>query len=235
MRAVFVTGTDTGVGKSLVCGLLARYAGERGFSVITQKWIQTASPGFSCDVKLHLKIMRRSKAEIRQYLDAVSPYNFSAPLSPHKASSLENKAIRPERIKKSFRLLAKIFDLVIVEGVGGLLVPYDKNHLVIDIACDLDLPVLLVSQNKLGAINHTLLTLEALAARKLKCLGVVFNNARKEKKIILKDNPRIIRQLSRQKVFGVLPWTHDYDKLYKKFKPIANSILGDVPFHEDVD
>lgn len=226
MRAVFVTGTDTGVGKSVVCGLLARYAEEMGLSVVTQKWIQTGSPGFSCDVKLHLKIMQRPRFKIKQYLDAVSPYNFSAPLSPHKASSLENRAIRPEKIKKSFRLLARVFDLVIVEGVGGALVPYDKNNLVIDIAGDLDMPVLLVSQNKLGAINHTLLTIEALAARQLKCLGIVFNNARKEKKIILQDNPRIIRRLSRQKAFGVLPWEPDYHKLYKKFKPIAKLILG---------
>jgi dethiobiotin synthetase len=228
MRAVFVTGTDTGVGKSVVCGLLARYAREKGLSVITQKWIQTGSLGFSCDVKLHLKIMRRPRSEIKQYLDAASPYNFSAPLSPHKASSLENKIIRPEKIKKSFRLLAKVFDLVIVEGVGGLLVPYDKHNLVIDIARDLDLAVLLVSQNKLGVINHTLLTLQALAVRKLKCLGIVFNNARKEKRIILQDNPRIIRQLSRQKVFGVLPWEPDFDKLYKKFRPIGMSILAKI-------
>ena len=229
MRAIFVTGTDTGVGKSVVCGLLARYAKEKGLSVITQKWIQTGSAGFSSDVKLHLKIMRRAKTEIEQYSDAVSPYNFSAPMSPHKASSLENKTIQPEKIKKSFRLLAKAFDLVIVEGVGGLLVPYNRNKLVIDIVRDLDLDVLLVSQNKLGAINHTLLTLEAMAVRKLKCLGIVFNNAGKEKKIILRDNPRIIRQLSRQKVFGVLPRESNFERLYTKFKPIAKSILGTFP------
>ena len=228
MRAVFVTGTDTGVGKSVVCGLLARYARGKGFSVITQKWIQTGSRGFSCDIKLHLKIMRRPISEIKQYLAAASPYNFSAPLSPHKASSLENKAIRPEKIKKSFRLLAKVFDLVIIEGVGGLLVPYNQSGLVIDIARDLDLAVLLVSQNKLGAINHTLLTLQALTTRKLKCLGVVFNNARKEKKIILDDNPRIIRKLSGQKVFGVLPWQENFERLYAAFKPIGKSILSKI-------
>jgi dethiobiotin synthetase len=226
MRALFVAGTDTGVGKSVVCGLLARYAKERGLNVITQKWIQTGSTGFSSDVKLHLKIMRRTQASIEQYSHAVSPYNFSRPVSPHKASRLENKTISPEKIKQSFRILAKAFDLVIVEGVGGLLVPYNNNDLVIDIVRDLGMPVLLVSQNKLGAINHTLLTLEAMSARKLKCLGVVFNNARKERKIILEDNPRIIRQLSRQRVFGVLPWKDNFARLYSAFKPIAKSILA---------
>lgn len=228
MKAIFVSGTDTGVGKSVVCGLLARYARENGLSVITQKWIQTGSRGISSDIKLHLKIMRRPISEIKHYLAAISPYNFFAPLSPHKASSLENKVIRPGKIKQSFRLLARAFDLVIVEGVGGLLVPYNKNSLVIDIARDLDLAVLIVSQNKLGAINHTLLTLQALATRKLKCLGVVFNNVRKEKKIILDDNPRIIRQLSGEKVFGVLPWESDFDKLYKKFRPLGKSILSNI-------
>lgn len=228
MKAVFVSGTDTGVGKSVVCGLLARYAREKGLSVVTQKWIQTGSFGLSYDVRLHLKIMRRSISEIRQYLPVISPYNFSAPLSPHKASSLENRVIRPEKIKESFRLLTRAFDLVIVEGVGGLLVPYNKKKLVIDIVRDLDLAVLLVSQNKLGAINHTLLSLEALAERKLKCLGTVFNNARREKKIILQDNPRIIKQFSRQKVFGVLPWEPDHKKLYKKFGPVGKSILSSI-------
>lgn len=228
MKAVFVSGTDTGVGKSVICGLLARYAKERGLNAVTQKWIQTGSLGVSCDVRLHLRIMQRSISEIRQYLPAISPYNFSAPLSPHKASSLENRAIRPEKIKKSFRLLTRAFDLVIVEGVGGLLVPYNENKLVIDIVRKLDLAVLLVSQNKLGAINHTLLSLEALAKRNLKCLGIVFNNSGREKKIILQDNPRIIKQLSRQKVFGVLPWEPDYNKLYKKFGPMGKSILGSI-------
>jgi len=228
MKAVFVTGTDTGVGKSVFCGLLARYAKETGPSVITQKWIQTGSAGFSCDVKLHLKIMRRANLEIKEYLDLVSPYNFSAALAPHKASSLENKVIRPGKIKKSFSALGEVFGLVIVEGIGGALVPYDKHNLVIDIARDLDIPVILVSQNKLGAINHTLLTLEALVARKLRVLGIVFNNAKKEKKVILEDNPLIIRRLSRQKVFGVLPWEPDFDKLYKKFRPIGKSILSKI-------
>jgi dethiobiotin synthetase len=230
MRAIFVTGTDTGVGKSVVCGLLARYAEERGLGVVTQKWIQTGSHGFSDDVKLHLKIMRRPKSAIRNYLNAISPYNFPAALSPHKASRLENKNIRPENIKKSFRSLTKIFDLVIIEGIGGLLVPYSNNGLVIDMVRDLNLGVLLVSQNKLGAINHTLLSLEALKARKLKCLGIVFNNARKEKKIILQDNPRIIRKLSRQKVFGILPWEKNFERLYTKFKPIGKGILGTPTF-----
>lgn len=229
MRAVFVAGTDTGVGKSIVCGLLAKYAKEKGLNVITQKWIQTGSKGFSSDVKLHLKIMRRAQAEIEQYSHAVSPYNFSTPMSPHKASHLEHRSIRPDKIKKSFRLLAKAFDLVIVEGIGGLLVPYNEKNLIIDIARDLNMRVLLVSQNKLGAINHTLLTLEALAARKLKCLGIVFNNAKKEKKVILRDNPRIIRKLSQQKVLGVLPWERNFERLYHKFKPIAKIILGTFP------
>lgn len=225
MKALFVSGTDTGVGKSVVCGLLARYANEQGLSVITQKWIQTGSRGFSSDIKLHLKIMRRPISKIGQYRDAVSPYNFPLPISPHKASSLEGKAIQPDKIKASFCKLAKVFDLVIVEGVGGLLVPYNKNDLVIDIVRDLNLSVLLVAQNKLGAINHTLLTIEALATRKLRCLGIVFNNAKREKKIILEDNPRIIKRLSGKKVFGVLPWENNLRRLYNEFIPIGKLIL----------
>lgn len=225
MKGIFVTGTDTGVGKTIVSGLLARYLLEKGCNAITQKWIQTGCrDNLASDVKLHLKIMHRSENGLVDYFRLISPYTFKVPSSPHLASRIENKIINSGKIIKSFKSLLRCFDFVIVEGVGGALVPFNKKSFVIDIAKQLGLPVLVVAQNKLGAINHTLLTVEALEKRKIKILGIIFNNLKKDNKRVIEDNPRIIKALAKQRIFGVLPYIEGYDKLYKRFVPVGNKI-----------
>jgi len=243
MKGIFVTGTDTGSGKSVVTGLLAKYLREKGHKVVTQKWVQTGS-SFSADINLHLKIMGVSKGAIKEHLDCVCPYIFKLPASPHLAAKAEKKKIKIARIKQSFKSLSSKFDtfappkaglsinpersrridFVIVEGIGGALVPVNEKRLVIDIAKELGLPVLVVAQNKLGAINHILMTIEVLKQRKMKILGIVFNNCQGQNKLILRDNPEIIRKMTKQKILGVLPWNKRFDLLYKKFLPIAVKI-----------
>jgi len=224
MKGIFVTGTDTGSGKSTVTGLLAKYLRGKGDKVITQKWVQTGSR-FSADINLHLKIMGVSKNEIKEHLDCVCPYIFKLPASPHLAAKAENKKINIARIKQSFKSLSSKFDFVIVEGIGGALVPVDEKRLVIDIANELGLPVLVVGQNKIGAINHILMTIEVLKQRKMKILGIVFNNCPGQNKLVLQDNPEIVRKITKQKILGVLPRQKRLDLLYKKFLPIAAKII----------
>jgi len=225
VKGIFVTGTDTGTGKTVLTGLLARYMLEKGHNVITQKWVETGCPEFiSTDAGSHLKIMGCDKNDIKDYLDCISPYVFKTAASPHLACSIEHKRINPDKIIKSFKCLSRDFDFVIVEGIGGVLVPFNKKKLVIDIAKKLDLAVLIVAQNKLGAINHTLLAIEALRRRNIKILGIVFNNLKNGNKIVLKDNPLIVKALSKEKIFGVLAWRNRFDKLYKEFIPIGERI-----------
>ncbi|MDP2940984.1 MAG: dethiobiotin synthase, partial [Candidatus Omnitrophota bacterium] len=225
MQGIFVTGTDTGVGKTIVCGLLARYLLNRGYSVITQKWAQTGCLDIgSSDINLHLQLMGIDQRCLSSDLTYILPYTFKAPFSPHLASRMERKIISPQKIKKSFQALSKRFNFVLVEGTGGTLVPFDRRRLLIDIAKELGLSVLIVAQNKLGAINHALLTIEALKARKMEILGIIFNNFPGEKAIIARDNPRIVRELSAEAILGILPWDNDLQKLHKKFIPIGNKI-----------
>lgn len=229
MKSIFVIGTDTGVGKTVVVGLLAKFLDDKGYKVITQKWVETGSIGFSKDVNLHLRLSNKKKQELRGYLGDISPYTFKFPSSPHLASSLEKRKISIERIRKSFKSLQRTFDFVIVEGVGGALVPLNKRKLVIDVAKELNLPVLVVVGNKLGAINHTLLTIEALKARKMKIAGIVFNNLKnKENDIILKDNPKIIAAISGRRSSGSLPWAKDINRLHKSFRKIGKNILSNL-------
>lgn len=217
-KGIFVTGTDTGVGKTVITELLVRYLCGSGYNCIRQKWIETGSA---------LQLESRSLQLERGSLIAMClPYLFKFPGSPHLASQREKRRINPARIIKSYKTLAQKFDFVIVEGTGGALVPMNKKSLIIDIAKKLNLPVLIVSRNKLGAINHTLLTIEALRQRRLKILGIVFCNAKKENKVILQDNPKIIKVLSKEKIFGILPWERRTKKLYKKFVPIGKEIAS---------
>ncbi|MDD2689912.1 MAG: dethiobiotin synthase, partial [Candidatus Omnitrophica bacterium] len=182
----------------------------------------------SSDIKLHLKLMRRDTGSIKELLHFVLPYIFKTPCSPHLASRIENKKIHENKIIKSFKALSAKLDFVIVEGTGGALVPFNRNRLVIDIVKELDLAVLIVAENKLGAINHTLLTIEALTQRKIRILGLVFNNVKEKNKYILKDNPQIIKTLTKQKVFGILPSCDSYQLLYENFIPIGKKILREL-------
>ncbi|MDI6751853.1 MAG: dethiobiotin synthase [bacterium] len=216
-QQIFVTGTDTGAGKTVVCGLLARFLIEKGKNVVVQKWIET---GDSSDIKEHQIL---SGIEHFQHGKHILPYKFKYPASPHLASAMEKRRVRREKIRKSFLFLRAKFDVVIVEGTGGLLVPFNRKGLLIDIVKGLGLSVLIVAKNKLGAINHTLLTLEALKARNMEVLGIVFNDE-KEEEAILSDNPKIIKALSKIMVFGRIPYQKNRNNLYESFKPIGDRI-----------
>lgn len=227
MKAFFITGTDTGVGKTVVAGLAGRFLLDKGYSVITQKWVQTGSSGFPDDISAHLRLMKKTKKSIKAYLPSVCPYTFKVPSSPHLASRAQKRKIDIKRIKNSFRFLKNRFDFVIVEGTGGSLVPLNGNKLVIDIARELSLPVLLVASNRLGAINHTLLTVEAIKRRNMKLAGIIFNNSEgKHDKAVLEDNPKIVGRITGEKILGVLPRINGKDKLYKAFVPIALKVFN---------
>ncbi len=197
MKAIFVAGTDTGVGKTVITGLLGRYLLENGYRVVTQKWIQTGSRKYKNDIDQHLKLMNKRRSDYHSHLKEMVPYEFKMAASPHLAARLENRRISESVIKKSLARLSKDFDFVIIEGIGGLLVPIDGKKLVIDIVRRMRLPVLLVAGNRLGAINSTLLSIEALRSRKMKILGVIFNNNSKgQDEMILKDNPKIVKKIA---------------------------------------
>lgn len=225
-KALFVTGTDTGVGKTLVTGLLARLAAEKGVKTITQKWIQTGCDGFPEDVATHLRFMGKGEEYIENYRLEVAPYVFGFPSSPHLAAFLENKKINTQWIERAFRRLAGDFEFVIVEGSGGVMVPVNDEETIVDIVKRLDLPVLIVAENRLGAINQTMLAVDALRERGLRTVGIIFNRlATVENEIILKDNPKIVEKLTDVEVFGELPYEEKAEEFYGHFIPIGERIL----------
>ena len=226
LNSIFITGTDTGVGKTLVTGLLAGYLSETGMNVVTQKWVQTGCAGDSSDIKRHLELMEKDESDFSGFKRDMVPYNLSFPASPHLAAKKEKINIDPEKIENSFRRLEAEFDMVIVEGVGGAKVPLNKETLIVDIAQELRLPVLIVAENRLGTINHTLLTIEAIKNRKLPILGIIFNRASEDgDPEVLEDNILIVDELGGEDVLGELPYSEDDDMLRRLFAPIGNKVL----------
>jgi len=228
MSVIFVAGTDTGVGKSVVTGLLAGYLADRGNAVVTQKWVETGSVGSSADIAVHNRFMGKNRPHPVASLSLMAPYVFRFPASPHLAAGMEGKHILIDKIKNSVRKLSEDFKYVVAEGTGGLLVPLNQKTLMVDIVKDLKLPVLVVAINRLGAINQVLLSIEALKSRGIEILGVVFNNMPKgnTEDMVLKDNPKIVRKLSGVNVLGSLPYEKNIRRLRVKFAPIGDRIIG---------
>jgi len=225
-NAVFVTGTDTGVGKTVVTGLLGRFFEEEGRKVITQKWVQTGCDGIPGDIDAHMKAIGTDGRDVEKYRSDMAPYVLKFPSSPHLAASMEGKHIDAGKIERAFRRLEAEFDVVLVEGTGGLLVPISDEKVIADIVERLGLPVLVVAENRLGAINQTLLTVEALKKRALQIEGIVFNRLSEDgDDLILKDNMRIVERLTGEKILGELSCKEDADVRYKEFLSIGKQLL----------
>lgn len=170
----FVTGIDTDAGKSYVTGYLARQWNEQGLHTITQKLIQTGNNGFSEDIDLHRKLMGSGYTE-EDKVGLTMPEIFTYPASPHLASRLDDRPIDFDKIEKATRILSERYDAVLLEGAGGLMVPLTEEYLTIDYIVEKGYPVILVTSGRLGSINHTLLSLEAIARRNMNLYMVAYN------------------------------------------------------------
>lgn len=190
----FVSGIDTNIGKSYATGYLARLWNEQGRRTITQKFIQTGNePGYSEDIELHRNIMGiELTPEDRQGL--TKPEIFSYPASPHLASLLDKRDIDFDKIEQATEALSSLYDAVLLEGAGGLMVPLTEDFLTIDYIRQKNYPLIFVTSGKLGSINHTLLSFEAIRNRGIKLDTVVYNLFPKEEdEIIQQDTERYIR------------------------------------------
>ena len=158
----FITGIDTNIGKSYATGWLAREWNSKGIKTITQKMIQTGNVGHSEDIDLHREIMGipftpEDKEQI------TFPIVYSYPASPHLAAEIDDRIIPIEKITESTRILQSRYDVVLLEGAGGLMVPITRRYLTVDYIADQKLPVILVTSGRLGSINHTLLFIQLVA------------------------------------------------------------------------
>ncbi len=180
MNGIFVTGTDTGVGKSVITAGLTSLLRKRGVDCVALKPVETGCK-FNCGEFFpedgHF-LWRASQESIS--LDDVTPFRFSLPASPYRAAALQVSRLRISDIVEHILAIGEVHDLVIVEGAGGLFAPIEENGAFVDLIRKLSFPVVLVARLKLGTINHTMLSVEALTTRNLNISSVILSKCDRE-------------------------------------------------------
>lgn len=171
---IFISGIDTDAGKSYATGWLARQLMQQGHTVATQKFIQTGNDGFSEDIILHRRIMGIPPLPDDNNL-TTSPIIFTYPASAQLAARIDGREIDLNIVDEATRTLAERYDTVLIEGAGGLMVPVTDDYFTIDYVASRKLPIMLVTNGRLGSINHTVLSLEAIKARGIELRAVLYN------------------------------------------------------------
>ncbi len=197
----FVTGTGTEVGKTVVAAALARAEAAAGRRVAVFK---PAVTGLEEPGEADHELLRRAAGSAQSDAE-IAPYRYGPPASPHLAAALAGEEIEPERLRAAARAAAAGADVLVAEGVGGLLVPLREDYLVRDLAVDLGLPLVVVAPPGLGTINHTLLTLEATRGAGLSVAAVVLTPWPAEPSEVERSNLATLTNLAAAPVLTLPP------------------------------
>ncbi|MGE5610196.1 MAG: dethiobiotin synthase [Bacillota bacterium] len=217
---LFITGTDTGVGKTVIAGAIAQWFHAH----------EHASVG-ACKIAATGCVHRREGlvsedaefiaqcGDVRHPLDLICPQRYTEPLAPAVAAERAKQPLDWEAIDRSIKLMSHNSDVMVVEGVGGIMVPMDPKHTVLDVAEWLGLPTVVVARPALGTINHTLLTVAALRSRQVPIAGVVINRYPTDTPGAAEEtSPRAIEKWGKVSVLCIVP----DDKIATK--PVVNPI-----------
>ena len=169
-----VSGIDTDIGKTIATGLLARSFADNGIKTITQKIVQTGCVGISEDIIRHRQLMGIEPLPI-DYRGLTCPYVFPVPCSPHLAAKLEGQTIECAVLRQSTAELSVLYDVVFLEGAGGLAVPLTEDCTLLDYLEEEKYPLIFVTSSRLGSINHTLSALELARHRKIEVAAIIYN------------------------------------------------------------
>lgn len=202
-RAFFVTGTDTQVGKTTATFVLAALLQDRGMNVGVMKPVQCGGDDAA---------FLRKSLQLNDSLGTINPCFAKEPLSPHLAFKRAKSKFDKEKVLTAFRTLKEKYDVLFIEGAGGLLVPLSDDYFVADLIRDLQAEVIIVSRLGLGTINHTLLTIEQVRERGLPLAGVIFSDTQQRKGVPEKTNPDEIKRLGQVKIIGTVPFLKNFEK-----------------------
>jgi dethiobiotin synthetase len=209
MKGYFITGTDTGVGKTAVTAALCHLLRGRGTDAVPVKPVQTGvAPGESGDLQHCLAAVGLRPDEVE--LALMNPCRFRLPASPHLAAEAEGTVVDPDHLIRCCAELSGKHELLLVEGAGGLLVPLTRTVSTLDFAVLLGLPLIVVARSGLGTLNHSLLTLHAAREAGLYVAALILNRTgpqseSEDDRLIEADNVRVIAESGGVKVIGPLP------------------------------
>ncbi len=220
---LFITGTDTGVGKTVVTAALAAALRRRGIDTGVMKPFQSGEPperpgqlsGDALTLARAAWLIQSRGGEGKgpdagtpsDLAELICPYNLRQPLAPRPAAEIEGLEIDLARVIAAHTELRRRHDLMLVEGAGGLTVPIKRGYLMADLAYDLGLPLLVVARAGLGTINHTVLTVEYARRRGLEVIGVILNGYNQALPCLAeRTNPPLVEELARVPVLGLMPY-----------------------------
>ncbi len=223
-KGVFITGTDTEIGKTTVAVGLASLLKARGVDVGVMKPVATGAQWLDGKLVSEDASLLIEASGSNDPYELVNPVCFSTPTAPSIASREEDYTIELSSIWHAFKTLKGKHQFLLVEGIGGLLVPINEHILLADIAKKMSLPLIIVARTSLGTINHTLLTIEAANKRRLKVLGIVLNStsACKDPQLI-DSNKKEIERLSRTPILATIPYVPK--ESYANFWPVISKAL----------
>jgi dethiobiotin synthetase len=233
VRGVFITGTDTDVGKTWVAAGLTAALRQRGVKAIYFKPVQSGCPEEEGSLIPTDAKFARTLAGLTEPLEVLTPIALRLPLAPGVAAAQEGVTVDLGRVAAAFRDLAARYEFLVVEGAGGLYVPLIGTHfLVLDLIRWLGLPLAVVAKSGLGTINHTVLTVKAALAANLQVAGVILNRYPDKPGLAEETNPGVIEALTGVPILGRLPEVPDLtspagrEVFLAAIKPIAEQLLG---------
>jgi len=194
-KGLFITGTDTGVGKTFVACALARYLKDCGYKVGVMKPAETGCDAGDGKLAPRDAIALKTASGCDLPLEKICPYPFAEPLAPSVAGEREGRVIDIERLLDTYHEINSAHDITLVEGAGGLMVPLLPSYTFADFARVAKLPAVFVAANKLGVINHLLLSLEHASCKGIRALGYVLNQ--------LEETPSLAAQTNREALFSL--------------------------------
>jgi len=225
-RGILVTGTDTGVGKTLITAALAKVLSRRQLKVGVMKPVET---GIDDPTQLgpDAQLLARH-ANCQAPKEQISPYRFQLAASPELASRQAKETIHPAEIISAEEQLAETHDFMLVEGAGGLMVPLRGGYLIADLARELNYPLLVVTRPNLGTINHTLLTVHAARTMDLEVAGMVVNRMPEKPSEVEDSAPHALASLASTELLAVTPDTQGDDD--QKVEQLVTALEGSPTF-----
>ena len=209
MNSFFVTGTDTDVGKTCVSAAIAKHLRDNGVDVGVMKPFASGYKATADSVSGDVEILMKYSGA-KDPIDLVNPYYFEIPTSPYDACKQLNLEIDISRVIDSYKQLVSIHDVVIVEGIGGIMTPISKNYFVSDLISDLQMNTIVVTGSKVGAVNHLMLTYQHVKEKNLCLNGFVINQNVSDGYESSNLKQQII-DLTGQTVYGTIPYQKSFN------------------------
>ncbi|MFZ5907615.1 MAG: dethiobiotin synthase [Nitrospirota bacterium] len=211
-KGFFVTGTDTGVGKTIITGALILALRRLGINACGMKPLETGCLREGDILVPSDGMFIKTLAHMEESVHLVSPCCFEKPLAPLTASQIERTTVDFPKIKRAYTQLRGIYDAVVIEGIGGLLVPIRRDYSVLDLAKEFMMPLVIVAKPGLGTLNHTMLTVECAIKAGLPVAGIIINYHNPPEDTLAEEtNPETLTQICPVPVIGIFPYLRDFD------------------------